>query len=251
MSDTARDAVIASFCRELKLPRLQRDHSRVARQAADEGWPYEDYLRELLEAEVHGRRDTVSNRRLREVRFPDAKTLDQLDWKALEGIPRTKIAELATCAYIERGEDVVIAGPIGTGKTHLAIALGVEATRHRRRVVFTRAADLVRGLIEARDDRELTRQHRRYQKVDLLILDELGFVPFDRAGGELLFNLLSDRYEHRSTIVTTNLAFSEWVQVFGCQKLTTALLDRLVHHAQILTTTGESYRTRARSKPRT
>lgn len=250
MSDAARDAVIASFCRELKLPRLQRDHSRVARQAADEGWPYEDYLRELLEAEVHGRRDTVSNRRLREARFPDAKTLDQLDWKALEGIPRTKIAELATCAYIERGEDVVIAGPIGTGKTHLAIALGVEATRHRRRVVFTRAADLVRGLIEARDDRELTRQHRRYQKVDLLILDELGFVPFDRAGGELLFNLLSDRYEHRSTIVTTNLAFSEWVQVFGCEKLTTALLDRLVHHAQILTTTGESYRTRARSKPR-
>ena len=108
----------------------------------------------------------------------------------------------------------------------------------------------MRGLIEARDDRELTRLHRRYRKVDRLILDELGLVPFDRAGGEFLFNLLSDRYEHRSTIVTTSLAFSEWVQVFGCEKLTTALLDRLVHHAQILTTTGESYRTKARSKSR-
>ena len=124
MNDTARDAVIASFCKELKLPRLQRDHSRVARRAADEGWPYEDYLRELLETEVHGRRDTVSNRRLREARFPDVKTLDQIDWKALEGIPRTKIAELASCAYIERGEDVVIAGPIGTGKSHVSIADG-------------------------------------------------------------------------------------------------------------------------------
>ena len=132
------------------------------------------------------------------------------------------------------------------GKTHIAIALGVEAARRRFRVSFTRAAELVRTLLEARDERLLGRLHRRLERDDLLIVDELGFVPFDRAGGELLFNLLSERYERRSTMITTNLAFSEWVQVFGDAKLTTALLDRLGHHSHILTTRGSSYRSRNR-----
>ena len=142
----------------------------------------------------------------------------------------------------------MIAGPIGTGKSHLAIALGVEAAKRRFRVRFVKAADLVRQLLEARDDRELGRLQLRLRRVDLLIIDELGFVPFDRAGGELLFNLIADRYEHRATVVTTNLAFGEWVRVFADEKLTTALLDRLGHHAHILTTKGPSFRTSARRR---
>jgi DNA replication protein DnaC len=246
MSEAARDAVMAAYCREIKLPRVLRDYPTLARQARDDGWPYEDFLRELLEAEVLARRDNVARQRIREARFPDPKTMDQIDWDALQGVNRPKVLELASGAYIGQGEDVVIAGPIGTGKTHLAIAPGIEAARRRHRVLFVRAAELVRSLLEARDERQLGRLVQRTQRVELLIVDELGFVPFDQAVGEALFNLLSERYERRSTLVTTNLAFSEWVQVFGSEKLTTALLDRLAHHAHILTTRGESYRSRRR-----
>lgn len=250
MSETLRDAVLASHTKTLKLPAVAREYAALARQAREGGWPYEDYLKDLLEAEIDSRQQRTCQRRLREARFPDLKTLEQIDWEALQGVSRPQLLELASCEYIERAEDLVLAGPIGTGKTHLAIALGIEATHRRYRVAFTRAADLVQSLLEARDERQLGRLYRRLQKVDLLIVDELGFVPFERAGGQLLFNLLSDRYEKRSTLVTTNLSFGEWVEVFGDEKLTTALLDRLSHHAHILTPKGSSYRTRNRGRGR-
>lgn len=248
MNTQVIDAVIKEQVKELKVPAIGRSYTALARQAGENGWSYAEFLRELLDEELRSRQERTAARRLREARFPDVKTLDQIDWDALSGVAKQRVIELSSGAYIEAAEDVVIAGPIGTGKTHLAIALGVEAARRRYRVVFIRAADLVRDLLEARDARMLGRLHQRIKRAALLIVDEFGFIPFDRAGGELLFNLLSERHERKSTIITTNLAFSEWVQVLGDEKLTTALLDRPAYRAHILTTKGPSYRMNKRRK---
>ena len=241
-----RDLVVA-HTRALKLPGVARTFESLARQARDSHWPHEDYLHEILSAEQASRHESVIRQRLREARFPEVKTLDTFDFAAADGINATQIHTLARGEWVTAPENLILAGPIGTGQTHLAIALGVEATRQKRRVLFTRAADLVRQLVEARDARELTRLQQRLLRVEVLIVDELGFVPFDRVGGELLFNLLTDRYERRATVVTTHLAFAEGVTVFANdEQLTTALLDRLAHHATVLTPNGKSYRMRKR-----
>jgi DNA replication protein DnaC len=244
--------VVKTQARSLKMPGLLRVYEGLARQAREERWTHEEYLHEVLAAEVQSRAESAVRQRIRDARFPEPKTLDTFDFNASEGIEAAQIAELARGRWIEEAQNLIFAGPIGTGKTHLAIALGLEAARERRHVVFWRAADLVRALVEARDGRELTRLQRRMTRVDLLILDELGFVPFDRTGGELLFNLVADRYERKSILVTSNLAFSEWPKVFGGdEKLTTALLDRLAHHATVIATKGKSFRMRRRQAAET
>jgi DNA replication protein DnaC len=229
----ARDRVLA-HTRALKLPRVARTFEALARQArgalASRGLPSRGAHRRAGLAPRVGHPPAVARGAL-----PEIKTLDTFDFTAAEGASATQIHALARGEWVNAPENLIFAGPIGTEKTHLAIALGVEATKQKRRVLFTRAADLVRQLLEARDACELTRLQQRLLRVDVLIVDEVGFVPFERAGGELLFNLLSDRYERRATVVTSNLAFAEWVTVFaGDEKLTTALLDRLAHHATVI-----------------
>ena len=249
----SRDVIVTELvrgeARQLKMPGLARAFEPLARQAREERWPYEEYLHETLQAEIASRADSAVRNRLAQARFPETKTLGEFDFAAADGVDAQQLADLGRGDWITRGDNVVFAGPIGTGKTHLAIALGVEAARQRRHVAFWRAADLVRSLVEARDKRELGRTQARLRRVDLLILDEVGFVPFDRTGGELLFNLLADRYERRrAVVITTNLAFAEWPRVFADdEKLTTALLDRLAERATIVTTRGKSYRMRRRA----
>lgn len=239
--------LLKSQARGLKMPGLGRSFETLGRQAREEKWTYEDFLHEVLAAEQTSRTDSAIRARLRDARFPESKTLESFDFKVAEGLDAKQIVELARCEWVRKSDNVLLVGPIGTGKTHLAIALGTEAAKQRLHVAFWRAADLVRSLVEARDKRELTRLERRLMRVDLLVLDELGFVPFDRAGGELLFNAIANRYERKSVLVTSNLSFSEWPKVFaGDEKLTTALLDRLADHATIVTTKGKSFRMRRR-----
>jgi DNA replication protein DnaC len=239
--------LIRAQARRLKLPGLTRAFEALARQARETHWLYEEYLREALAAEELSRNDSVIRNRIRAARFPEVKTLDSFEFTAADGVDAAVVAQLARCEWIRESRNLILAGPVGTGKSHLAIALGLEAARQRLHVVFFRAADLVRTLFEARDARELGRLQRRLQRVDLIVLDELGFVPFDRAGGELLFNVLSERHGRRSVVITTNLSFSEWPRVFGGdEKLTAALLDRLAEAATIITTRGKSYRMRNR-----
>jgi len=236
--------------RALKMPGALREYEALASRARQQGWTAEEYLSEVLGAEQSSRHESAVRHRLREARFPEVKTLDSFDFASAESIDPAQINALAQCDFIDRAENILLAGPIGTGKTHIAIAIGVEAVRNRRRVLFARAADLVRSLIEARDARELSRMHRRLHSVELLICDEFGFVPFERAGGELLFNLVAERYERGSILLTTNLTFAEWPKILGNdEKLTTALLDRLAHHATVITTRGRSYRMRGRAQP--
>ena len=188
-------------------------------------------------------------RRIRAARFPAVKSLDTFDFPAIPSVNKALVLELASCEYIQRRENVIAVGNSGTGKTHAALALrqaqeGLAACQRGMSVGFTTAAGLVHELMEARDERRLVNLQRQLSRLNLLVIDGLGFVPLSRTGAELLFEVFSQRYERGSTLVTTNLPFDEWTGVFGSERLTGALLDRLTHHVHILEMNGESYRLR-------
>jgi DNA replication protein DnaC len=227
-----------------KLPTFVREYDKVARQCAAEGIDHVRYLLRLAELEMIDREQRLVERRIRAARFPAVKSLDSYDFTVLPSLNKALVLELARCEYLARRENVIALGNAGTGKTHIALGLGLAACQKGLAVGFSTAAALVHELIEARDEKRLLRLQRQLAACQLLIIDELGYVPLSPTGAELLFEVFSQRYERGSVIVTSNLPFDEWTTVFGSERLTGALLDRLTHHVHILEMNGDSYRLR-------
>ncbi len=228
--------------KELKLPSFFREYGKMAAQCAAEGVDHPGYLLRLAEPELIDRHQRMVERRIRSARFPAVKTFDTFDFTAIPSVNKALVMELARCEYVQNRENVIAVGNSGTGKTHVALGLGLAACQRGMSVGFTTAAALVHELMEARDERRLLNLQRQLSRLSLLIIDELGFVPLSPTGAELLFEVFSQRYERGSILVTTNLPFDEWTEVFGSERLTGALLDRLTHHVHILEMNGESYR---------
>ena len=233
---------IVEVCRSLRLPAVGRDAARLAREAVRQSVNPLAYVVELLDNELGERQTRRAERRVKEANFPVTKTLEGFDFKRASHLPESLLSNLAEGSYIENAEPILFLGEPGTGKTHLATALGFAAAQQGRRVRFTTAAGLVTELVEAKDSRQLTSIVNRYSRVDVLILDELAYLPLARADAELLFRVLGERQEQRPIIVTTNLPFSEWTTMFPDPRLCKAIVDRLTYRAHIIDTGEDSDR---------
>ena len=246
----APQVLLAHHLKQLKLPTVLREYDKVARECARDGVDHPRYLLRLIELELIDRERRMVERRIKTARFPAVKSFDTFDFTAIPTLNKMLVLELARSEFILRRENVIALGNSGTGKTHVALALGLAACQKGFTVAFTTAAALVHQLMEARDERRLLKTQRDLQAVKLLIVDELGYVPLSPTGAELLFEVFSQRYERGSTIVTSNLPFEDWTSVLGSERLTGALLDRLTHHVHILTMNGDSYRLKQSSSHR-
>lgn len=233
---------LQGLCKELRLPSVAENYLTMARQAEKKAELYPDYLRNLLEQELSLRDVNRRRRLLKQAKFPITYTMDTYDFSAVPSLSKQKIVQLAQGDFIREHENIVLVGEIGTGKTHIASALGYAACEAGYKVRFFTAAALINQLIEAQESQTLSRLENSLLKQQLIIIDELGFVPFSQQGAQMLFTFLSQRYQRGSVIITTNLPFTEWTQVFHDERLLGALLDRLTHSCHILEFAAESYR---------
>jgi DNA replication protein DnaC len=242
MSQDPSQLLLQHHLKALKLPTLLRDYASVAAVCSQERCSYPQYLLRLVERELIDRERRATERRIKEAQFPVIKTIESFDFQAMPSLNEPLVRELLGGEYIAKKENLLLVGNPGTGKTHLATALGFAACSQGKRVRFHTTTGLVTQLLEQRENRTLQRLQKQLERLDLILLDELGYVPFTKAGAELLFDVVSRAYERTSLIVTTNLPFEQWTEVLGSERLTGAMLDRLTHRVHILEANGPSYR---------
>jgi len=245
MNDKNR-MLLEHYLKQLKLPAFKREYQQLSVECAKENLSFIDYLFRLSEREAIDRDVRLKERLIKNAKFDVLKMLESFDFNAIPSLNKQRVQELARSEYINQKENVVIIGNSGTGKTHIATSLGIKACQQRYSVLFYTAPALARELVESHDDRSLQKTFKKLMRVNLLIIDELGYVPLTKSAGELFFEVFSRRYEQGSIMLTSNLPFDEWTQTFGTERITGALLDRLTHHVHIIEMNGESYRLKNR-----
>lgn len=235
-------ALLTDNLKKLRLSSMIRNLESLIRQAKQEKLSYEEFLLNLSEAEVQTRQENGRKRRLREAKFPILKPMETFQFDVAPELDVRLMKELSDCDYVQKNRNIIFVGKSGTGKTHLATALGMEACKHGLRTRFVTGCGLANELIEARDEKVLGRAVKRYAGYGLLIIDELGYVPFSKEGAQLIFQILAERHERKPVIITTNMGFGDWTQIFGDPSMTAALLDRVTYKAYVINCNWDSYR---------